>query len=78
MPEPRIHYQRARIHAECGLPRPPVPDSELTSNLLSVTCGACHRTLRYRADAAGAARMARHELPGQAVLNPEFLSGGVL
>jgi hypothetical protein len=73
--QPKIHYRRARGHAECALPRPPVPDGQLTENLLAVTCGQCRRSIRYRADARAAAEAARHAQPGLVVLNPEFLHG---
>ena len=81
---PKVHYRRARVHAACALPWPPVPDGELTDDLMKVTCGSCRRTLQYRGavaaladalqhddgQAAAKTRWIQHELPGMAVLDP--------
>ena len=72
---PKVHYQRPGNQPACGTRRP-LPWDELTGNLLLITCGRCMRTTRYRDDLAATLRAIRHDMAGQAVLNPEFLPGG--
>jgi hypothetical protein len=77
-PTPKVHYRQAgRQTAACNLPSW-LPDTEATGNLLLVTCGMCHRTRLYRDAIAAQARWTRHELAGQAVLNPELIIRGVM
>ena len=71
MGKPVTHYDKDGGPA-CGMGQWIRP-SQLTTSLLEVTCKNCHHSNVYREAVTAAAKVIRHELPGQAVLNPEFL-----